>query len=57
MKVPFLQAKPKFGFSSVVALMQITVGAVTLCGKTSIFDISKFLHEVSVLHSTMIASV
>jgi hypothetical protein len=57
MNVPFLQSKPKFGFNSAVALIQITLGGAMLCGNTSIFPISKFLHDVFVLHSIMMASV
>ena len=56
-KVPFLQSNPKLGFKSALALIQMTLGGSKFCGKTSMFDMAKFLHEVSVLHSTMIASV
>lgn len=55
--VPFAQLKPNSGFSSAVALKQMTVGAARLCGMTSMFSKEKFEHEVSVLHSTMMASV
>ena len=54
---PFAHPNPSLRLSSAVALMQTTFGASKLCGKTSIFAISKFLHEVLVLHSTMMASV
>lgn len=56
-KVPFAQVNPRLGLSACVAFMQITLGVSKLCGKTSMFDISKFLHEVLVLHSTIMASV
>ena len=57
MKVPFLQSKPKLGLNSAVALMQMILGGAMLCGKTSMLSVSKFLHEVFVLHSIIMASV
>ena len=54
---PFAQLNPRPGFSSAVALIQTTLAASKLCGKISIFDSLKFLHEVFVLHSIITASL
>lgn len=57
MKVPLWQSKPRSGFSSASAFMQMTVGGSMLCGITWILLNSKSLHDVSELHSRMMASV
>jgi hypothetical protein len=56
-KVPLRQSKPGCGFSWAVALMQITVGGSMFWGMIWILCSSKFLHEDSVLHSIITASV
>lgn len=55
--VPFAHANPRLGFNAAVAFKQTTVGISEFSGNSSILVVSKFEHDVLVLHSMMMASV